>query len=687
VRVALLDPGSEGLALAATLRAAGFVVELAELSDITRLDHDVAVLAGDAPSALKALRALRDDGLRPGMPVVLVGAPPGSEPEVPGPNFGADWTVSRASMETSLVAAVHRVSSRGHRQSEGPGLREHTLDLGERSQVNARRDGEAFADPFDDRSDGGDREPGSGEIEVPGRKARTSDPAPVLSADSSSVDIAFDAPVSPALAELLSAADRRVFPHLPPTDPSLPRGESSARELVPQDLLYGPSSEPDEEPALDSLTFVGAVPEVRLDALPRTTGGTVGVLERALEGTRTPSRVLEGRGERKSLAPDALTPAPRRFSDRPRSIEALGDARGENQRTPSVARASTEPKEHIPAPRARAIPDQRGEGDLLAWIGALRECLVSGVVRLALQGIAPTTPEIVLTLRDGHVTSMQGPVASGVLAVLDGSAHDDRIDAEREAAAEAELERRRDAGLLSPLREASLRSAQRALLLRQVLAASKVRFAIGPDVGAPSTSRPFATGLAALLLEHAGSALHRDAATAILPERAEVSATGAYSLWARECSLAPALDALLGSARQTPLHVLLDAGWEDPSLSGVVVLLAALGALEVRSSSGLSKEPRDAASAASAAQWLQALAARADDGDYFAMLSLPRDASAADVQRAHAQLAARLEGLPLDALALGHLAPHREAAGRGLEEAHRVLSVQRWREAYRAAID
>jgi len=699
VRVALLDPGSEGLALAATLRAAGFVVELAELGDITRLDHDVTVLAGDAPSALMALRALRDDGLRPDMPVVLVGAPRGSEPEVPGPNFGADWTVPRARMETDLVAAVHRVTSRGQRKSEGHGLREHTLDLGERSQVNARSIDNPFErDAFEREERESSREPGSGEIEVPGRKARTSDPAPVLSADSSSVEIAFDAPVSPALAELLLAADRRVFPHLPPTDPSLPRGESTARELVPRELLYGPSSEPDEEPALDSLTFVGAVPEVRLDALPRTTGGTMGLFDVArdrpvdLAPGRTPSRLAEGRSERKSLAPDAMTPAPRRFSDRPRSIE-VGDERargpGEVQRTPSVSRASTEPKERTPGAPVRSIADQRGVGDLRTWIGALRECLVSGVVRLSLEGLEPRSPAISLTLRDGHITSMQGPIAIGALANLDGRIPDAEIDPDRERAAEAELERRRDAGLLSPLREASLRSQQRALLVRQVVAASSVRFSVGPTSGVgPVVARPFATGLAALLLERAGYALDREAALALVPGgAAAISATGAYALWAKECALRPELDALLGNARETPLQVLLDAGWEEPTLPGAIVLLAALGALEVHAPRGLVKEPRDAASAASAARWLGELASRADDGDYFAMLALPRDANAADVQRAHAQLSARLEGLPLEALALGHLTPHRQAAVRALDEAHRVLSVERWREAYRAAID
>ncbi len=670
VRVALLDPGSEGLALAATLRAAGFVVELAELGDITTLDQDVAVLAGDAPAALMALRALRDDGARPDMPVVLVGAPPGSEPEVPGPSFGADWTVARERMETDLVAAVHRVTSRGRRPSEGPGLRERTLDLGERSQVSARSDG------FDDaRQEPSEREPGSGEIEVPGRKVRGSDPAPVLSTiEPSSVEIAFDAPVSPALAALLSAADRRVFPHLPPTEPSLPRGETSARELVPQELLYGPSNEPDEEPALDSLTFVGAVPEVRLEALPRTTGGTLGVIEaRTLDPARTPSRP-EHRSERPSLAPDALTPAPRRFSERPRPI-----TESSAQRTPSVARASTEPKD----PVATGPIDRSGEGDLRAWVGALRECLVSGVVQLSLEGIETASPPIVLTLRDGQVTSMQGPIAGRVLASLDGDGRERSEDA-----ADAELSRRRSAGLLSPLREASLRRIERIRLLREVIGASRVRYAIGPSprpIGGSSSARPFAASLAATLLELAGRTLDRAAARSALPG-AELSATGAYPLWAEACALPPELDALLGSARRVSVDELLDAGWESPGLPGAIVLLAALGALEVHDAPA-AQPPRDATSMASIAQWLEGLAARGQDGDYFAILSLPRDASALDVQRAHAELAGRLEQLPLEALSLEHLAPHRRAAAVAVTEAHRVLSVERWREAYRAALD
>ena len=65
MRVLLVDPGSEGLLLSATLRGAGFEVVLGTLEQVPSAVCDVLVIAGDAPGALAALRALRDDGPHP----------------------------------------------------------------------------------------------------------------------------------------------------------------------------------------------------------------------------------------------------------------------------------------------------------------------------------------------------------------------------------------------------------------------------------------------------------------------------------------------------------------------------------------------------------------------------------------------------------------------------------------------
>lgn len=678
VRVALLDPGSEGLVLAATLRAAGFDVDLLGLESITVLIADVLVLAGDAPNALAALRALRDDGMRPDTPVVLVGAPQGMPIAVPGPAFGADWALSRDAVETDLAHAVRHVHllaaqrKRAGRKSDAPGLREHTFELGpdqdEASRVSARRDDErAVADDASSEGESGVREPPSGEIEV-GRKLRSSDPAPRSQdfSDASSVEIAFDAVVSPALAELLLAADRRVFPHLPPTDPSLPRGEARARDLVPESLLFSSGAEPEEEPALDSLTFVGAVPEVRPEPLPRTS-----------PGLSAPARTV---GALESEPPPAITPAARRLSERPRIV--VGDPRRPPTQPglPTPTRAPTEPKERSQQEPPREVT---GDGDLMAWVRALRERLVTGVTSISLE--APPLRAIV-TVKDGQVLDFEADLEHRVLALLDGVAPARDATSEREAA--VELARRREGGLLTAYRESRLRAEARRACLAELLAAPTVHFRIGAGRDAQAASRPFSRRLVPLLVEVGATVIDRARAVALLggSEAALTQPTGAYAVLSRAAELAPELDTIL-SVRGS-LGELLDAGWEEPSLPAALVVLGALGALEVRVE-GASLGAAGSASHGRAHQvkaWLEAVSARVEDADYFALLELPREASPADVARAHGALSARLEALHLPSLELTHLEPQRLSALRAIDEAYRVLRVERWASAYRRAL-
>lgn len=658
MRIALLEPGSDGLALAALLRGAGFDVELGSIDQIIHLSADALVLAGDGPGALAALRALRDDGARPDMPVVLVGVPEGTPPRAPGPAFGADWAIARDDVDRELVSAVRGVVARTGPQSERPGLREHTLELSERSQVSAVHEGGARDQGAELGASEGD--PPSGEIVVPGRHARTSDPAlrPAALVDSASAEIAFDAEVSPALAALLLAADRRVFPHLPPIDPGLPRGEKSARELVPESLLWGAAAEQDEEPALEALTFVGAVPELspslREPAAPRTVGGE--------DAPRAP-RVATPAS--RPSAHDTPTPAPRRRSVAPPSFEAAP-----------------------PRPVAPAVRDASGEGDALSWIAALREQISSGVfhVELSAAGLA----SVGLSVRDGHVLAMEAPTAGATLAAVRGGSLDGGISDED---AEHELSRLRAAGLLSPLREARLRAAVRRDHLRALIAAPVVRHRIGPRAeGVPSSrvGRPFRSRLGPLLLELTAEVLDVRRVVAMLGgEGAEVRATGTYALLARECEVSPEIDALLATSRGERLVDLLASSWEEPTLPAAVALLGALGALEISvAPDGATPRAAPAASSTgmSIAAWLGALAQRAADADYFAILEVRRDASASEIAAAHARLSARLGALALPTLELGHLEPERRAATSAIEEAHRVLRVERWRDAYRRAL-
>ena len=83
---------------------------------------------------------------------------------------------------------------------------------------------------------------------------------------------------------------------------------------------------------------------------------------------------------------------------------------------------------------------------------------------------------------------------------------------------------------------------------------------------------------------------------------------------------------------------------------------------------------------------IEAAAALADDGDYFAILGVSREADEVDVERAHHARGAELETLPLGLLGLTSLEARRREAIEGIDEARRALSDSRRRSAYARAL-
>jgi len=83
---------------------------------------------------------------------------------------------------------------------------------------------------------------------------------------------------------------------------------------------------------------------------------------------------------------------------------------------------------------------------------------------------------------------------------------------------------------------------------------------------------------------------------------------------------------------------------------------------------------------------VEALLPLVDEGDYFAVLGLPRDATVADVQRAWRAARQELEPSVVEP-ALGEgLRESVAALRRVLDEAHRVLRDDRVRDEYRARL-
>ncbi|MCZ7682399.1 MAG: hypothetical protein M5U28_27860 [Sandaracinaceae bacterium] len=83
---------------------------------------------------------------------------------------------------------------------------------------------------------------------------------------------------------------------------------------------------------------------------------------------------------------------------------------------------------------------------------------------------------------------------------------------------------------------------------------------------------------------------------------------------------------------------------------------------------------------------VDAAAELADDGDYFAILGVPRDAPDAAVERAYEARRSELGALPLALLGLAALEERRAQAIDALEEAFRAIATPSRRRAYAAAL-
>ena len=97
-RVDLADPCAEGALVFERLRREGYAVERVGIGRVPYSNADVVLLAGDLDDSLQILKRLRDDEVRGGVPVLLLGVPPNARGEGRGPAFGAD-----AVFELSLI--------------------------------------------------------------------------------------------------------------------------------------------------------------------------------------------------------------------------------------------------------------------------------------------------------------------------------------------------------------------------------------------------------------------------------------------------------------------------------------------------------------------------------------------------------------------------------------------------------
>lgn len=170
---------------------------------------------------------------------------------------------------------------------------------------------------------------------------------------------------------------------------------------------------------------------------------------------------------------------------------------------------------------------------------------------------------------------------------------------------------------------------------------------------------------------------------------------GAAAALLDECSLGPAeLDAVRGAAGRAVGEVLAALeGSPDAELASAVFALAQLGVIEVLSAAGDASEgapASDDAAAIDAEAIRERVRARlqlVEDGDYFAVLGVPRDATGYEVKRAFLELRRSFEPSRLLSPDVADLVDDVRKIASVLDEAYEVLKDGPRRERYRRAIE
>jgi hypothetical protein len=158
-----------------------------------------------------------------------------------------------------------------------------------------------------------------------------------------------------------------------------------------------------------------------------------------------------------------------------------------------------------------------------------------------------------------------------------------------------------------------------------------------------------------------------------------------------ECALRPAeVEHLQSKSRATVATLLDDAN--DASFGSVLYALVALGICTTerpaaRAAPARPEPERDDIDDEALRERILARKALVDEGDYFALLGVARDATGYDIRRAYAGL--RREFEPSRALTgrTAELADVLDEIVSVIEEAYEILSDQRRRDRYRRAIE
>jgi hypothetical protein len=163
-----------------------------------------------------------------------------------------------------------------------------------------------------------------------------------------------------------------------------------------------------------------------------------------------------------------------------------------------------------------------------------------------------------------------------------------------------------------------------------------------------------------------------------------------------ECALSPRITELVHRAQSVSLSDLVTEASDEPMLPSVLYALCVLGIVSAQQPARTSAQPTSGLSAAPGPDRLdddairaRVLARRAlvDDGDYFALLGVPRQATGYDIKRSYLELRRQFDpGQVLRPNTLD-LQQDVDTILELLDEAYDILRDQHRRERYRRAIE
>jgi hypothetical protein len=299
---------------------------------------------------------------------------------------------------------------------------------------------------------------------------------------------------------------------------------------------------------------------------------------------------------------------------------------------------------------------------------------------------------LVLTMRQGRLVRMAGPIA---MRVIDMLRRDEAIGGRPTDEAEAQrlLELRLRAGQLSRFEYHRLQAGARQHLLYEAVASRGGTFHLRPLEPAGATGDPAAGqpargllvrgGLAAALVEGARQRLDVQRVRRLLAAEQGVMFLGPEAP-ARflEAAIEPEIVALLLDCEGATLDALMATGPPDAGMPGLVFALLSIGGLSF--GEGRARVTPAAAEPAAVRAAIGRMHRTIIQADYFQILDLSPDASLREVRAAYDNRLGYLQSVVVGPGT--DLAAQKDEVRDALTEAFRVLRHSGLREAYRQAL-